>query len=102
MQKKAGAIFGHNPQAYVDILSAIYGPMKAADPQAQIVFGGLAYDWFILSPTDGPFVEDVVDDVLALGGGAYFDVMNFHFYSIHHVRWDACGTGIIGKANSPA
>jgi hypothetical protein len=89
--------FGNDPQAYVDVLSAIYGPMKAADPQAQIVFGGIAYDnW---TPT-GPFVRSFVDDVLGImkrQGGTYFDVMNFHYYILFHEQWDAYGPGIIGK-----
>lgn len=87
--------FGNTPQAYVDILSAVYGPMKAADPDAQIVFGGIAYDnW---TETGGPFVKTFVDDVLQLGGGDYFDVMNFHYYPAFHANWDPYGMGIIGK-----
>jgi hypothetical protein len=89
--------FGNDPQAYVDVLAAVYGPMKAVDPQAQIVFGGIAYDnW---TPT-GPFVESFLDDVLRIiktQGGTYFDVMNFHYYILFHDEWDKYGTGIIGK-----
>jgi hypothetical protein len=93
--------FGNNPQAYVDILSAIYGPMKATDPDANVVFGGLAHDWFDTDAQNpGPFVEDFVDDVLRLGGGAYFDVMNFHHYIISNWRWVQYGEGIIGKTAS--
>jgi hypothetical protein len=88
--------FGYQPQAYVDILSAVYGPMKAADPEAQIVFGGIAYDnW---TETGGPFVRSFLDEVLQAGGGAYFDVMNFHYYPAFRANWDPYGRGIIGKA----
>ncbi len=87
--------FGNEPQAYVDILSAVYGPIKAMDPQAQIVLGGIAYDdW---TETGGPFVKSFLDDVLGLGAGAYFDVMNFHYYPAFHETWDSYGKGIIGK-----
>lgn len=89
--------FGHKPKAYVAILSAIYQPMKTADPEAQIVFGGIAYDnW---TATGGPFIKTFPDDVFNLGGGAYFDIMNFHYYIIFHQEWDPYGAGIIGKYN---
>jgi len=89
--------FGHKPLAYIAILSAIYQPMKTADPEAQIVFGGIAYDnW---TATGGPFIKTFPDDVLANGGGAYFDVMNFHYYVLFHQEWDPYGPGIVGKYN---
>jgi hypothetical protein len=89
--------FGNNPQGYVDVLSLLYGPIKAADPQAHIVFGGLAYDnW---TETGGPFVKSFLDKVLSLGGGSYFDVMNFHYYVLFHAHWDGYGIGITGKCN---
>jgi hypothetical protein len=90
--------FGDNPQGYVDVLAALYGPIKAVDPDAKVVLGGLAHDWFV--EEGGPFVRDFVDNVLLLGGGAYFDVMNFHYYVPFHIRWDQYGQGIIGKATS--
>jgi hypothetical protein len=96
--EKGYGYFGHNPQGYVDILSAIYGPIKAIDPNAKVVFGGLSHDWLDTDEYPGPFVEDFVDNVLLLGGGDYFDVMNFHYYATSHIRWDQYGQGIIGKA----
>jgi len=86
--------FGTQPKAYVDTLSAVYRPMKAVDPAVQIVFGGIAYDNWI---PEGPFVQDFLDRVLAEGGGAYFDVMNFHYYPAFRDVWDPYGNGIIGK-----
>ena len=89
--------FGYKPLAYVAILSAIYEPMKTADPEAQIVFGGIAYDnW---TTTGGPFIKAFPDDVLVNGAGAYFDVMNFHYYILFHQEWDPYGPGVIGKYN---
>jgi hypothetical protein len=88
--------WGHDPEAYAQLLAAIYQPMKDADPEAQIVFGGLAYDnW---TSQGGPFVEEFLDEVLKNNGGDYFDVMNFHYYPTFRANWEAYGPGIIGKA----
>ena len=70
--------------------------MKAADPQAQILMGGLAYDNWV--EDGGPFVQSFLDGVLQNGGGAYFDAMNFHYYLPFRARWDPYGRGLIGKA----
>jgi hypothetical protein len=88
--------FGNQPDAYVAILRAVYGPMKTVDPEAQVLFGGIAYD--NLTTDGGPFVESFLDRVLEQGGGSYFDVMNFHYYPDFGSRWDPYGKGIIGKA----
>jgi hypothetical protein len=84
--------FGHQPEAYVDLLQAVYGPMKAADPEAQITFGGIAYDNF---EPGGPFVRSFIDEVLANGGGDYFDVMNFHYYPAFAWYWEGEAPGSI-------
>jgi hypothetical protein len=90
--------FGDDPQAYVDLLEAVYQPIKAIDPEAQVLFGGLAYDnW----EPYGPFVMTFLDDVLTLmqGHGSYpFDMMNFHYYPVFWANWEPYGTDIIGKA----
>jgi hypothetical protein len=84
--------FGHQPEEYTLILRALYAPIKEVDPDARIVFGGLAYDnW-----SQG-FVKDFLDKVLAGGGGAYFDVMNFHYFNYFQKVWDPYGVDIIGK-----
>jgi len=90
--------FGHQPQAYVDLLQAVYEPIKAVDPEAQVVFGGIAYDAFD-DPWGGPFVRAFLDGVLENGGGAYFDVMNFHYYLVFAEDWAAYGIDILGKYN---
>jgi hypothetical protein len=89
--------WGHDPEAYAQLLAAVYQPMKEADPEAQIVFGGLAYDnW---TSQGGPFVEEFLDGVLQNNGGDYFDVMNFHYYPAFRANWEPYGRGIIGKAS---
>ena len=87
--------WGKWPGDYANMLKAVYAPMKAADPRAQIVMGGLAYDNF--EPA-GPFVRGFLDKVLEEYGGAHFDVMNFHYYPVFDATWDPWGPGIIGKA----
>jgi hypothetical protein len=86
--------FGPWPEAYAELLAAVYEPIKAADPEAQIVFGGMAYDWW-----DGVhFSETFLDDVLQAPGGDSFDVMNFHYYTVFRDSWEEYGPGIVGKA----
>jgi hypothetical protein len=91
--------FGQQPEAYVDMLRLVYTPIKAIDPDAQVVLGGLAYDGWSDSTTGGPFERDFLDKVLQNGGAAYFDLMNFHYYPAFRHVWDPHGHGIIGKAN---
>ena len=89
--------WGNRAADYAAMLEAVYQPMKAVDPDAQIVLGGLAYDWFTTS--GGPFVREFLDGVLENNGGAFLDVMNFHYFPSFHANWDPYGVDIIGKAN---
>ena len=89
--------WGHDPEAYAQLLAAVYQPIKEVDPEAQIVFGGLAYDHW--TSQGGPFVEEFLDGVLQNNGGDYFDVMNFHYYPAFRAKWEPYGRGIIGKAS---
>lgn len=84
---------------YARMLCAVYPAMKAASPEAQIVLGGIAYDHFIDGQGNGAFVREFLGDVLAAGGGACFDVMNFHYYPPFEENWIAYGPGVSGKAN---
>jgi hypothetical protein len=71
---------------YASMLAAVRPSMKAADPAAQLVLGGIAYDNFL--EDGGPFYRRFVDDLLEAGGGKYLDAFNFHYY-IQNVHW--CG-----------
>jgi hypothetical protein len=92
--------FGHQPRVYVQTLAAIYGPMKAVDPQAQILLGGLAYDRWTSEGPGGSFAEGFLDGVLQNGGSSYFDLMNYHYYISFREKWDPYGPGLIGKATA--
>ncbi|HSJ53957.1 MAG TPA: cellulase family glycosylhydrolase [Anaerolineae bacterium] len=88
--------WGYQPEAYADMLAAVYQPIKQVDPEAQVLLGGIAFDFW---PEDGgPFVPEFLDRVLQHGGGAYFDILNFHYYpTAFAYRWAPYGPGLIGK-----
>lgn len=89
-----GEFGGH----YAQMLSVVYPAVKSANPNAQVVMGGIAYDWF--EDQDGPFVRSFLDDVLAAGGGAHFDVMNFHSYPAFSHTWAQQGPGLLEKTQA--
>ena len=89
--------WGHNGAGYAALLQTLHPVIEAANPQANLVFGGLALDWF--DEQGGAFDSHFLDDVLAAcQGQACFDVMNFHYYPIF-LTFESYGPGIIGKAN---
>jgi hypothetical protein len=82
---------------YAELLRLLYPVVKTANPQAKLVFGGLALDYFV---PDGPFDPHFLENVLtACQGWDCFDVMNFHYYPPFRPKWEPYGTAIIGKAN---
>jgi hypothetical protein len=84
---------------YAQMLAAIYSPVKAANPEAQVLLGGLAYDWFSDTDPPGHFDRWFLDDVLTEGGGEYFDIMNFHIYPVFWYNWvDHESPGLLEKA----
>jgi hypothetical protein len=90
--------WGDHGAAYANMLMTVYPVIKAANPQAKVVLGGLAMDWF--EDVGGPFVESFLPDVLAAGGGNYFDVMNFHSYPAFNSNWtDNEGPGLLEKTD---
>lgn len=88
--------WGDYGDEYAQMLAAVYSAVKEANPDAQVVFGGLAYDWF--EDQNGPFVREFLDDVLTGGGGQFFDVMNFHYFPSFSINWATQGTGLLEKA----
>ena len=89
--------WGHFGAEYARMLCAVYPVIKNANPRAQVVLGGLAYDAF--EDQGGGFVREFLDDILKAGGGECFDVMNFHYYPPFAPGWSAYGPGLSGKAN---
>jgi hypothetical protein len=94
------ADFGGHPAAYVEILRRAHDIIAVEDPNAVVLFGGIAYDGF--TETGGPFVRAFLTDTLNLGAAAYFDVMNFHYYPAYDGAWSLGSgrPGLIGKTES--
>lgn len=88
--------WGEHGAAYADMLRSVYPAMKAASPKAQILLGGIAYDNFIGEEPEGGFVKSFFTDLLDAGGGAYFDIMNFHYYPLFAGRWTGKSDGTKG------
>lgn len=77
---------GHvNPAEYVEMLQVAHDAIKAVDPNAQVVFGGLTPTG-ITDPAVA--IDDVqyLQQVYEISGGAlsqYFDVLGMHLNSTH-------------------
>ena len=91
--------WGMHGDRYAEMLKYAYPAIKAADPEAQVILGGLAYDNFTAdTDADGNFNRHFICDVIENGGGSYFDYMNFHYYYFAKDTWAPYGRGIAGKA----
>ena len=90
--------FGNQPAAYAAQLNAAYTAIKAANPDAKIVMGGVAMDWF--TDQGGGFARNFVNDLLTACTQPCFDVGNFHYYAVYRGKWEPYGRDIIGKANA--
>jgi len=91
-----GYCFGTRGAAYADTLRLAYSAIKAVDPDAVVMFGGISYDFF--TNEGGRFDPAFLDDALAAGAGPYFDVLAFHYYPAFAERWAEFGSGVAGKA----
>lgn len=102
-----GGCWGGHGTDYANMLKAVYPAMKAADPQAQILLGSLAYDYFTTTCDEngahcGIFDKNFLDDVVSPSkgnAGAYFDIMAFHSYTVFRNVWEQYGADLIGKTN---
>ncbi len=90
---------GDDAPAYTNMLKAAYQAIKAADPFAQVLIGGLT----MVDPigTNPNFLAEVI----ANGGGNSFDIVSFHFYEGQETASYTCAdppactiTGLAGKA----
>ena len=92
---------------YAEMLKVAYPAIKAADPRAQVMLGGLLMD---CDPTQsaGQRCERsrFLEGVLRAGGAPYFDILSFHGYvlfngtlrlDIQHPGWVARGGAVLGK-----
>jgi len=80
---------------YGQMLRVVYPAMKAADPQAQILVGGLLLDCDPNSPppnrtcVESQFLRGILEN----GAGNYFDGVAFHGYDYYY------GMGTYGNSN---
>jgi len=90
MAERGWGYWGYDGQGYADQLASLYPEIRTVNPSAQVLIGGLAYEYFV--ENGGGFVRSFITDVLTAGGGEYFDLMNFHYYGddlvgrIEHLR----------------
>jgi hypothetical protein len=83
--------WGHNGAGYAGMLSHVSPAIHAANPRANVLIGGLAYDSF--EEDGGPFVRSFLADTLSAlntypgGATAYIDEVAFHYYPISAQRW---------------
>jgi hypothetical protein len=83
-----------NIAAYVALLQAAYTAIRAADPGATVVLGGI-----LRGGTPAGFETGVVEDthwleqIYALGGGGYFDAVGYHPYCAPEDPADETPTG---------
>lgn len=95
---------------YGQMLRYAYPAIKAADPQAQVLIGGLLLD---CDPTQPPPGKDCasarfLEGILSVGGGDFFDIVSFHGYALYdgtpdpderHPYWSHRGGVVLGKAD---
>jgi hypothetical protein len=93
---------------YATMLKAVYPAIKAVDPRAQVLIGGLLLN---CDPTHPPQGQDCkpskfLEGILRNGGGDYFDIVSFHGYpqyngslqlDEHFASWEYRGGVVLGK-----
>ena len=105
---------------YAEILKAAYPQMKSANPQAQVLVGGLLLDCDPVNPPEAQPGSGQLKDctparylegALAAGAGAYFDGISYHAYDYYAQKlgeyrnpnwnsaWNSTGPTLIAKAN---
>jgi hypothetical protein len=87
---------------YAQMLQSAYPAIKAADPQAKVLIGGLLLD----NPNEAPYnPARFLEGILRGGGGPFFDIVNFHGYAemgetqgqIRNPNWPGSGTTVSEK-----
>ncbi|MBN2005124.1 MAG: cellulase family glycosylhydrolase [Anaerolineae bacterium] len=68
------------PEQYAQMLKVGYQAIKAADPSATVLFGGLAY-WGNPNFHNEVLIHLLATDPQTLANNSYFDVMSLHLYS---------------------
>jgi len=83
--------WGYHAVEYAAMISQVSQAIHNANPNARVLIGGLAYDYF--KEDLGPFVREFLSNTLYVlnvnhgGAGRYLDAVAFHFYPISATRW---------------
>lgn len=93
--------YGQYGADYASLAAQIAPQIKAVDPEAKVIMGGVAYDWFYLPQVDpngdgsptGRFNRYFMDDVAIAGGISALDAVNFHFFRDYHLEWERWTVG---------
>lgn len=96
---------------YAEMLKQVYPQVKAANPKAQVLVGGLLLD---CDPVNPPVGEQCIpagylEGILRSGGGDFFDGVSYHAYDFYtgpfeygnhnwNSNWDSSGPVVIAKA----
>jgi hypothetical protein len=85
---------------YAEMLKVVYPQIKAADPNAQVLLGGLLMSCDPNNPPVSSTGEPqdclparFLEGILESDGGAYFDGISFHAYDYYLVASDRFGNG---------
>jgi hypothetical protein len=105
---------------YAEMLKVVYPQVKAVDPQAQVLVGGLLLDCdprgtpsvcASLTPPHADKPPKFLEGILRGGGGPYFDGVSFHAYDVYwgasgqygivnwNSAWNTTGPTLIAKAS---
>jgi hypothetical protein len=70
---------------FAEMLKKAYPAIKAADPQAQVLLGGLLLDCDPRNPPAGKDCSpsNFLEGILRNGGGNCFDIVNYHAYTYY-------------------
>jgi len=82
-------------QAFGEMLKVVYPRIKAADPNATVLVGGLLLDCDPVHPPVGKDCSSArfLEGILAAGAGNFFDGISFHAYDYY--------AGALGKYSNP-
>ena len=86
---------------YAEMLKVIYPVIKAADPSAQVLIGGLLLNCDPTNPPPGNSCKPAkfFEGILRNGGGNYFDIVNFHGYVPYSTK--SSGGPLYNDENTP-
>jgi len=94
---------------FAHMLKQVYPAIKAADPQAQVILGGLALDCDPSAPPEGKDCQPghFFEGILRAGGGNAFDIVAYHVYpywqanvidsDLTNQAWQQRGGLLLGK-----